>query len=130
MRKIQKSVEKQFKFHKAWKTVSKYVNIGIIRQLDAAMVEFFSKIEDNSEGYGLFDLGWDLDSEDDFKEKYFDPIHIAAFTGNTSLWKALTKRVKNSQPSDHYGRKPLHYSAAGGQLKICQLTINHGEDQR
>ena len=32
MRKIQKSVEKQFKFHKAWKTVSKYVNIGIIRQ--------------------------------------------------------------------------------------------------
>ena len=33
MRKIQKSVKKHFIFHKAWRTVSKNVSIGIIQQL-------------------------------------------------------------------------------------------------
>ena len=60
---------------------------------------------------------------------YFDPIHVAAFTGNASLFKALTKRVKNSQPGDHYGGTPLHYAAAGGQLKICQLIMEKIKDQ-
>jgi hypothetical protein len=141
MRKIQKSVETHFRFNKTWQMLAKNVSIGIIQQFDVATVEFFSKIEEESKGYGLFlldsdsdsdsDLDSDSDSDSDSKpeENYLTPIHVAAFTGNTFLWKALAERVKETQPCDQFGRKPLHYAAAGGQLEICQSIMEKNEDE-
>ena len=72
--------------------------MGTLQQCYVATIDFFSKVE--------------LDSD-----SKITPIHVAAYIGNAFLWNALIVRVRETQPCGQFGRKPLHYAAAGGNLK-------------
>ena len=88
MRKIKKTVETRRKFRKPWKIVLKKASTQVLIKLEAATSKFFSN-DENFEADDDLEPGSEIDSE----FKCITPLHVAAGTGNTSLWNMLINMV-------------------------------------
>ena len=115
MRKIKKTVETRRKFRGVWSSVGKKLNTNTILQLEASVTEFFGN-DENFAGDPHVDVYSDIDSE----SYCITPIHVAAGSGNTSLWKALCEKVAEIQPKDETGETPLHYAVGNGHLEMTK----------
>ena len=124
MRKIKKTVETRREFRKVWRSVGKKHNTNTISQLEVAVTEFFGN-DENFAGDANVDVYSNIDSE----SCCLTPIHIAAGSGNTSLWETLTEKAAEIQPKDETGQTPLHYSAGNGHFETTKLIINRIDDK-
>ena len=124
MRKIKKTVETRRKFRGVWRSVGKKHNTNTISQLEVAVTEFFAN-DENFEGDPHMDSYSDIDTE----SCCLTPIHVAAGSGNTSLWETLTEKAAEIQPKDETEQTPLHYSAANGHFETTKLIISKIEDK-
>ena len=115
MRKIQKTVETRRKFRVVWNSVGNKLNTNTILQLEAAVTEFFGN-EWNFAGDPHVDVYSDIDSD----SYCITPIHVAAGSGNTSLWETLTEKDAEIQPGDESGGTPLHYAVGNGHLEMTK----------
>jgi ankyrin repeat protein len=118
MRKIKKTVETRRKFRGVWSSVGKKLNTNSILQLENAVTKFFANGE-NFEGDPHMDSYSDIDTE----SCCLTPIHVAAGSGNTSLWETLTEKAAKIQPEDETGQTPLHYAAGNGHFEMTKLII-------
>ena len=109
MRKIKKTVETRREFRKVWRSVGKKLNTNTILQLEATVTEFFGN-DENFAGDPQVDVYSDIDSE----SYCITPFHVAAGSGNTSLWETLTEKAAEIQPKDQAGQTPLHYAVGNG----------------
>ena len=65
------------------------------------------------------------------KAKYQEnsPNHIAAELGMVSLFKFISKKTKETNPSDINGVTPLHIAAEKGHLKIVKYIAKKLDDK-
>ena len=56
------------------------------------------------------------------------PLHIAAGTGNTSLWETIIDMVEEIEPKDEYGGTPLHNAAQNGYLETYKSIVGKIKD--
>ena len=124
VRKIKKTVETRRKFRNVWRSVVKKLNTNTILQLEAAVNEFFGNVW-NFSGDQHVGAYSDIDSE----SYCITPIHVAAGSGNTSLWKALVEKVDEIQPKNERGQTPLHEAVGNGHFEMTKLIINSIDDK-
>ncbi|MEO7300710.1 MAG: ankyrin repeat domain-containing protein [Verrucomicrobiota bacterium] len=58
----------------------------------------------------------------------WEPLHMAAYSGNTNAIEILLKYKAKVNVRDDNGLTPLHYSVARGGYESAQLLINKGAD--
>eukprot|EP00005_Dracoamoeba_jomungandri_P003097 CAMPEP_0174260442 /NCGR_PEP_ID=MMETSP0439-20130205/9714_1 /TAXON_ID=0 /ORGANISM="Stereomyxa ramosa, Strain Chinc5" /LENGTH=1427 /DNA_ID=CAMNT_0015344689 /DNA_START=33 /DNA_END=4316 /DNA_ORIENTATION=+ len=74
----------------------------------------------------LLRSGADCEIED---ESGVQPIHVAAFKGNTlALTQLLEQGISPHTKAGHGGMVPLHYAASGGNLSVVLMLLGWGAD--
>ena len=124
IRKIKKNVETRRKFRKPWKMVVKNVSTSTMEELEMATSQFYANNLNFASDSDL-DPGSKIDSE----SWCISPLHVAAGTGNISLWKTLEGKTKDTQPKDEAGQTPLHYAALNGHFEMYQLISGQLKDK-
>ena len=57
------------------------------------------------------------------------PLHVAAFSGQTEIFRLIFDKVDDKNPKDRKGRTPLHFAARDNCTEICRIILNVVQDK-
>ena len=119
VKKIKKTVQTRRKFRKIWRSMTRKLSKDEITQLETAAADFYGNDKNFSGQDSAFESFSDIDSE----SNCITPLHVAAGTGNMTLFNTLTLKCKENMPKNEKGQTPLHYAAARGSSEIFQEIL-------
>lgn len=123
IRKIQFYTENYIQYKAEWKTVTKKVPIKVLKDLTIALKTFRPDVrEDWKKSEACLKI-LKMDTDDQFS-----PLHIAAKFG-FDLFKEISKKFCNKNPTNNNGETALHCAVKCGHLDVCQLIIENVEDK-
>ena len=108
IRKIKATVAQFHVIGEAWNEVNDTVSTKTIMDLGQAVQKFYKKGADLTYSEGL------------------TPLHVAAGTGQLTLYQTFREKYHDKQPKDNIGYMPLHYAAQNGHFELCEAILSEG----
>ena len=102
------------RFGDGWNNLFRGANFGTRKSLQVAIKSFYKRTLCFPEEFLSVKL---------WQPEGITPLHVAAGTGDVTLFKIIQNKTQDTNWKNAEGMTPLHYAAENGHLEICQIIL-------